>query len=947
MVTIPRLLLCITLFAQPLSAAPAVDALRVELFDGQLDSILPADGPIRVQTAARSAEGIDRIDVTLTNEGDDPAWLEVRAAGRFDGAPGDDWMLYDGQALDRPVRGVHDEQTTFWPGIAMADASRGAWVGVDPHDIHSLIRYRFDRESGEYHVGPRIVLDPGHAQTVRFIVVPFDMRYAHRSALDAYYRAFPDLFRPAEGIDDRLLRGGSGLSMTWRHASTRGDQSSCEIPRRCAVTWDWMYGPYRIQGDPVMRRERWDLIDPERRGPWAASWGQIEAFRQARHDYFRTTDITYGVAPAFYTLNWVHEDLARTRYRDALMTEDMGWEQREGSRPGWVAIRGYGKAGPWWSVQVFPWGTSVARDWQEDYRDLVDSDLSFSAFAFDSNVCGGKYRGERVNELPARAWDDKGVFVSEGVGQALMADFLHGLTKDGRRIGVLSNHAPTHYAVAFRVDASILELHAGTVVHPSGLIIEREYARAQSGHKPRNLYSGYSNSTSLLRHFEGWQEMRGDQIADVMRSIHDRLLVFCLAYGWNLHPDAVMGDARMLRYAPVVADLVHRGWQPIPALRAEGAEGLFLSRFGDGDRMFLAVGNNGAEGFEGDLMIDTEALGGRAAIVTDYWGQAATVTHEGPGGTILVRVPPRDVLVLRAVAWARGLSSFDATARRDGDAHAGSTVIDLRVHAAEAGPATLHVVLPADGVATGAKLGGEPVPHAQDGHTASITVSVVPGEHQLVVDHVSRDVLAPTSDLHAFPFIDSNVDVAQCRIVIAEDADEHERACAFRLAEYFRYWTALMRSGEVDIPIVGPDEAGDWPTVCIGRACGEEPPVGLSIDRGHMHLRGRDTAHTVALLERLLRILDTRYPLVGEFQNQINYPKRPLVAGHVPDAWREAHPWIGDDPAAAYERIARKGGFWARALRTDDRPAGVAEPSGVLEPGAPADPRAFASEPAQ
>jgi len=898
---------------------PALADVRFAILDGKTQQEHGADDCPGLAVACRegTAEGRPFVEVAVSNRREEEAWLEVRCAGRLTAAG--EWLFYDALAPKQPAADLYEAETTFFPAIALAGADAGVWVGVDPRQIFSLLAYSFDGRDGEtrgaFRFGARVVVDPGRTETVRFAFVPFKPDYGHRSALEAYYEAFPELFTPAAGIDPRLIEGGCALDMLWRMGGPcKGDYSAPEIARRSHATWDWMYGPFRIPGDYLMRKERWDLLKPTRRGTTAQTWRQIELFRAARQDYFERTDVLLGAAPAFYTCPWTHEDLARTIYADSLMTEDLGWENGKESKPGWIAKRRYVKVGPWCSVEVLGWGTSAGEAFRRDFEELVEGELSFSAFAMDSNVCGGRYRGPRLAELPHRGWDDKGAFVSEGVAQALAADFMHGLKKNGFRIGVVSNHAPTHYAVAFRLDAAILELTPGSIVLPGGRIIDREYTRAQMGRKPRDLYSTFYHIAFCIRHFEGWETMTPDQIRQTMCALHDRVLIWALAYGWNLTPDLVMGDRRLARYAGVLAELNRLGWRAVPAMKPDAAgAGLYLSRYGGPERCALVLGANDEAPVATSVTLDCARLGAQGVLAADWWGAPQRVR----GNAVRLFIRPRDVVVLKPLVLAD--APLDGQVRETRDVHAGKIVAEFGV-APPGRQVALRVVIPADARAGQVTLNGRPVEFGSVDGGVRLAPQRLEGENELVVEYVSTEVHCEADELLGFPFIDSNVDVALAQIVTPASAQEHEAAAAFRLGEYFRFWTASQRGREVSVPIVKQGEEEDVPRVFVGAVDGAKPP-GVSREGKDLYIRGATPRATYRLTVRVLYALDARYPIVGKYQNQTAYPERPLIAGHIDPVWRKRRPWIAEDVKGQIKEIFSKGGFWARPLRRHTGPA--------------------------
>ena len=379
-----------------------------------------------------------------------------------------------------------------------------------------------------------------------------------------------------------------------------------------------------------------------------------------------------------------------------------------GSRKNWITKRGYIKNGPWDVVEVFPWGTSVGQAFTRDYKALIESGLNLSGFSFDSNVAAGKYRGPATSKLPGRAWDDNGVFVSEGIGQALMADYIHSLKTNGHRAAVAANQPGTHYAAAFRIDAAILEIGYGNVISPRGTLVAREYARAQSGHKPRNLYSGFHDIAEAIGLFRGWETMSPIQIRQTMETIQDRMLIFALAYGWNLDPDMVMGDARMIRYAPVITNLNYHGWQPISAMKPAGANPLlYLSRYGDVNRAFLCIGNDSKQHTKTQIALDAKPFGHRRAFLTDYWGAAVPMRFSGNNGNFAIDLAPHDVFVLQTCVLLGGQQDIAGEVRRDGDSHAGR--ISAKFTASQAGIMPTQIILPENMTAVAVTCNGKSV----------------------------------------------------------------------------------------------------------------------------------------------------------------------------------------------------------------------------------------------
>lgn len=873
-------------------------------------------------------------EADIVNHQNEQVWLEARLAGDYmsSAVP----SFYNVMSIEEPATKPLDAQTTRWPAMALYSQQNGFWVGTDPHQLFSLLTYQLDGASSgkakPFAFGARIVLDPGQRETVRFTILPFTPRQGHRSALQAYYDAFPDLFWPTPGIDPRFVQGASAHGTSWRHAATEGHTSGSEVPRRSSASWDWMYGPVIFPGDSAMRKERWKVIPPERRSDRAQTWEQVEAFREVRQKYFYNADVLYNIAPAFYTINWAHEDLVRELWPDSPMTSDTGWENREGSRLGWIAREGYVKNGPWSSVEIFPWGTSAGKAFKQDYVDLVKGPLNFTGFTFDSNVAAGKYRGPKMNTLPGRAWDDEGVFVAEGVAQSLMADYIHSLHNQGYRMAVVANQPASYYGCAFRIDAFILEISWNNILTSTGNIIGREYARAQVGHKPRTIYTQFYDISAAISMFKGWENMSPQQIHQTMLAANDRLLIFALAYGWNLFPDMVMPDVRMQHYVSIVADLVSRGWQPVSGMSSAIDSGISFSRYGDDIESYLAIGNNNTDAQELKIQLDTTELSHRRIFYTGYNGAAVPMQYHHNSGTFAIKMAPLDVQVLRsALVLDGGNGILKGQAQRTGDAHSGQITVDINADMAQTTSAKL--ILPDGMKLDSLTVNGVAIKDVQvEKNMLSFPLHLALADNNLVARYHSTKVLSPSQTILDFEFLDKKTHQPTSQIVVPEDASDALKGVAFRLSEYFRYWSVMNFDEEVHLPIVTTADPEIANRIVISNSS-DISKQGVVVDGKVLSITGKDDLATAGLMNQVMTILDQKYQVVTPFTNQINYDNRPFVGRHISARDRKSNPWIPEDLPKAIETIFRKGDIWNKPLRFDMLPAGAQEASQFLEMG--------------
>lgn len=576
---------------------------------------------VEATVTARAAGTLTVLDIGLAATRE-PVWVraEVRLPFAFAAA----WGLFDGrEARDGGAGEARQVQLlgTF-PAVAAWSGQQGLAVGLDPgcqvSELALAVRSP-DGRHGALTVSAPLVLDPGRPETLSVAVTSFDPApFGLLELIERWHAAFPDVYRPAEGIDPRLLSAcaagsadGEPDQELW-HGEFDGQTVCGEA--RCG--WEWAYAPFLIAGDPVGRDEHRDLLspaEPESEG--------LEAFRARRRERFAAI-AAKGVAPAFYLVNWIDQRLA-DRYADSLIRPEDVADDWGTTQSGWIC-------GEATDVRAFPWAGALGDQLQRDLPELA-AGLPLAGFAVDLASGDARYRPSRY--LPARAYDQRGAWVHEAIGLASLLRYAHTLrTSDGRyRCGVTASlYGDGHYAVYGQVDNVIGE---GTVDQVLADSARAERDRWLLGRKPRCWYIHLHHDE--LGNRIDTQAMTAEGLRQVVRARWDRAILWSFRFGWLPSPDLVYGYAPMLRALPLIHDCVRAGWHPVPAMTAD--QPLWLARYGEGLETRLVVMNPDDRPLTATVRVHSRFLGRGTYLLANADGSATdNVLREGD---VILTVP--------------------------------------------------------------------------------------------------------------------------------------------------------------------------------------------------------------------------------------------------------------------------------------------------------------------
>ena len=782
-------------------------------------------------------------EVSLHNRGDTQAKLEVGLRLHTAFEPTE---FFDGERVHEADKECKSDRFTGrFPLTTLANGKTCVALGYFPDQWLSYLRHScLPRENGvTLETATRIVVDPGKSGKVDFVVGGFATKWGHYEALHWYYERFPAFFQPRSDVDPRAnLNGGSYLAWTSR--------PNPEMCRRLRVGWDWCYAPFKRTGDIYGRPQFWDYT-PAR--PHSGSrTHSIEKYHEARRGTFENGKLC-DVAMMCYIPSqiWCEEALAREHYADALITDSRSKTYFDTP---WVT-------GPDNELRMFPYMTSFGKQSRIDMAALVQEN-NIQGFAFDVANGGGKYFGPHVNECPGRAWDDRGVYVDEGVAIAKLMDWCHA-NKDssGQTLAVVSNPGGSPcYLTPFRSDSAMIEADP-TRVRTGAALTLRNFL----GHKTMVFWENYE-----LKDLLDYEQMSAEQMADALNRLADYTIIASLRIAAIPTPRVCIGIRKLARWLPLLTEIAQAGWQPVPAATCDA--GLPISRSGSGLRQFLMTGNETGETISGTISAENSWFAGGAMLFMAEGQDEAENDIAADSTNIEFSLPSRGALVLR--------SALHLSPEPEGLKAVLSRQVDLdherlRVALDSRQPAACVLGIPDWGRMTAVRvtLAGDDVPIEKAGQGwRSKSPIKLQGKQELIISLRSSVFEVSERDLLTFPWTVKNADgkvALGFAIQLGEDLGPAARYAAERLAAYFPYYYARAVEPKVELapaPILAAAKKGQ-PHVSLQVNPELAMPCRIRRDASVLTVTGRTPSDVKQGVYRLLAALDHKYeyggPLTG------------------------------------------------------------------------------------
>lgn len=812
--------------------------LFVREADSKTELALPTrpDAPLTVHWSAKAEGKWVFGEVTITNRGPGQRKLEL---GLRLGTSLAAEEFFDGERpLAATVAQSNERFAGRFPLTTLSSPSACLAVGYLPDQWLSYLRHSFTpgEATSTLETATRIVVDTGESETVNLLAGFFTTRWGYREALHWYYETFPGFFSPRPGVDPRAsLNGGSYLAWT---TSPKPD-----LCRRMQVGWEWCYAPFKRTGDVYGRPELWDYT-PARphSGDRLLPIDQYHKVRKARFDAGKACDV--GMMCYIPSQIWCEEQLANSRYQDALITDSRVTIRFD--KP-WVT-------GPDNEVRVFPYLTSFGKQSLLDMKAMVEEN-NLQGFAFDTANGGAKYFGPAVNQCPGRAWDDRGVYVDEGVAIAKLMDWCHeNKEAEGRPLSVVSNPGGLPcYLTPLRSDSAMLEADPMTVDGWTAQCL-----RNFLGHKTMVFWETYELEEML--NYEG---MTAAQMEDALRGLEDYTILACLQVASVPTPRICLGHRKLVRWLPLLMEIAQTGWQPVPAATCDGP--FVMSRAGKGRRQFLMTGNRTAEAKVATIDADNSWFGAGAMLFARE-GTDEPTTNEVRGGQtrVTAEIASRDALVLRS---ALQLNPAPEGLRASVSVNQGLAQTQLRIALQSATTVQVTAALPDWGrfSPTGLKIDGQVFRLVWDkeGWKTERPVTLT-GAQECLVTLRSNCFAVDQAAVDSFPWVD--LPGKACGFAIeAAVADPQVAYAAQRLADYFPYYYSAAVQPAVTLapPQVSEKSATTKPRVALRVDPGLSQACQIRADAAGLVITGRTGADVKQGVYNLLAVLDKRYEYAG------------------------------------------------------------------------------------
>ena len=670
---------------------------------------------------------------------------------------------------------------TGFPMTCVFYDESGLACGLEATQLFSWIDNGIDTEDDScFYWGVKMVLDPQQKDQVEFILYGFKNDYQYLNALDIYYSIYPEQFSPKEGVDKRTVSGSIAPDHRFGFPLSRNETGPRrEMLRRTYTTYWWWYAPFKRAGNIYDRDEYY--FWGNREADSNPNFGKTAAEQRARKAELVSVlnRYRYNVAPMYYFINVVEENLSEVEYKGSRITDP----KSQNYMPGWV--RTYHAT---W--RTYMWGNDFAEATMKDIKDIVNDMPYIGGFALDCAGGTARHRGDGMNESPGRAYDEEGVFVSENIGNALMLDYIHTLRNtDGKVMAVVANK-PSPYQVAFRVDSQIDEkcnLYYATNEK------EAQRMRFLLGKKVMTQY--HVNNRDSLGQQINWQNRSAEELRAIIRNYYKTLTLLAFKYNMRFTTELAAGSKNIMRSMPILLELHNAGWEVIPAV--SGDNSLWYTRYGKDTSTYIFVGNPGNVRKTGTISIDSQYLGDKQYLFTTYEG--AQVENLVANGMTEVQygINDKEYTIFKAVLGVKGSSDLQATVHEEIAADHNYVFAELRnlQNAVE-----IFARKPEASTVISLKVNGREVPFEEHSDYVKFATD---GSDKVYIElkFKSNQFLSPESLILNYPQHDFDKKKPTTKIIIPAVENFANEAIAWWIQEYYRvYAQEVLRFGLI-LPI--------------------------------------------------------------------------------------------------------------------------------------------------
>ena len=488
--------------------------------------------------------------------------------------------FYDGNSLRAWETGKALERRQLldtFPLAAAYGATAGKAIGISPASVVSYLHSRLSSENGKIRLSytTHIVADSRKVQELSFIVFPFMPEFGWLNALEVYYQAYPEYFRPHPGVDRRI----SGV-MGYFLSAHKSRDLEINSGRHFHLDLEWTYAPWVESGNWYTDRVDWiqgthectnyDALRKHRKCTW-------EEYHEARVRQFRSGD--RQAAMFYYILPRAVNEKYGRQFPDSVFVDSLGRRQERGGLSQITSEAGK-------TTSVFAYGSGLSTLLEKELAEVVRN-YKVSGFSFDMvNFHSNEYNQAQLNFATGRDFDRNGkIFTPDSVLPIPFANYVHTLKRDGKTMGVFANFAFNRLVAhtAFAVDGAMVECS------PDIACDAFKTLRIMAGQKPLSFFGAFDQKyrNKAIR----WDMVQTPrQRRELSFGLAQYMLFCCLRYGytpmnWSFeYRDRTFFDP----WLKIMLQLKKKGWRPVPAIKWVPADAeLWCGRFGEsGESMF-------------------------------------------------------------------------------------------------------------------------------------------------------------------------------------------------------------------------------------------------------------------------------------------------------------------------------------------------------------------------
>ncbi|MGC8977506.1 MAG: hypothetical protein ACP5OB_07820 [Candidatus Ratteibacteria bacterium] len=741
------------------------------------------------------------------------------------------WRFFDGRYEHYDIKEEikRDDINSTFPLSCVYDENSGIGIGIKPEQLLSYLCSKFDRNNN-FVYSTRFFLKSNEEEKISFLLFGCESEFGWRNFVQIYYDTFPEFFIHNPDIDKRIVEGidTAGFPYSYNYSGM-----SREILRRIKGTVCWCYAPWKREGDWYCREEYWDYKPANEEVAIRAAQWQMKAdqYRKLRQEKFKIVK-DYDVAGCFYIWNGCESQLADTKFPESKITEKPSLMTHHYETAYWM----------------FPYGGKYGEFFEDGLKKVFEEIDGVVGIAYDSSGGMGnrRYYGKLIETLDlAKAWDEKGIYILEGVGMAKNFDFIHSLkTKDGKyKVGIWINPGGEHpipYMMVFRSDRGMVEWPWINTYDKNTKELLDIY-RLLMGKKVMAMHSTLRGDRFAER--INWRNFKKEEIIETYRGLWKHMIIGCLYWGILPYPDLIRGIPEMFEILPLLLEIKDAGWEVTPCCK--GPKDLLISRYGKKIKYFT-FSNPTRDKIKGNIEIKGKYFEEKVPVLTNWWGFEFTTEIKDGNSYFEIDILPREFLIIRSVIDYKG----DGVKIKTKENRKSDTIeINIEFLKVNGKNHQFYINEPEGYYLKEVKIDGKVIEVKKN------KFSLIPKENEKVnVKLVSKVIKSKEDDILNFPYEKS---------VIFVDSDEL-KSCAEWINEYFKFWYKYGKEKPEDISIeiknINEKSENQFKIILTKEKISE-----IKIEGNELKIGGKDIDEIKENVKKLLEILDKKYIYYGKF----------------------------------------------------------------------------------